>query len=245
MGLLSLRVVRKWWYLAAVPLIGTVLALGVVAARVPSSYQTTGTLLLLQPETGAEYGSTGSGNAFTGFGFSLQVTADAMVTLFDDQRMVERLRPEGASGAFTVTRQPRTPMLVVDATGSSPVEAVGTARAVMRAISQELARRQNRTGAPPSTWIRIDALTLPAGAAELAGSRLRAGAALGGLGLGLVFGLPLLAETVARAGTEAAARRNPFRRPPPPRVPPSRLPPPRLPVVEAGVLIRDRLRRHR
>jgi hypothetical protein len=200
------EILRRRWYAVAATWLVTVVVVGVVFTQVRTSYVTTGTLIFLQPEGGAETG-TSSLNPYTAFDASLGVTADTVATLLRSRRVAEELRRDGATGHFTVTRSSTSPTLQIRATGRSDVETIATVRLALRAASEELARRQQATGAPSSTWIRVDLLGLPEHAVRVSGRRLRAVAAVGLLGLALSVAAAYLLDGLATEWHEPPAPR--------------------------------------
>ena len=206
-NLLKLMVGR--WYLTVPLVLITIVAAMSTASSVGPSYQVSGDILLLAPIRGGTVAAPGEsapppGNPYLRFDKNLEVVGDLLATVMTSNRMVEKMREQGASAEYdigfsTMVQSPSSagsPLLKITATDPDPATAQHTVATVSHYLSNELARRQKAACAPDETMIRTQSTTPPTVTGRLIGSAARVAAATAVLGLALSLGLLLLFEAV-------------------------------------------------
>ncbi len=170
----------------------TVVGVVQVGGLVKPTYEAKATVLLLGP---------GTGNRFLAFDANLEVTADALIVVMQSDSGIERVTAAGAEGGYELVR---TNGPLIEITGSAPSgeEATATVERVMAVLEEQLGVAQE--GAPDAERITLDVLTQPVAAPEY-GSRVRAQAAVGVIGLVLTVTAGLLTDAVRRSRRERRA----------------------------------------
>jgi capsular polysaccharide biosynthesis protein len=204
----ALRVLGRRWRVLAVG-IALTMAAGLAAVFiVPTNYEASGQLvLLLGPRSISSRNAT---NPYLNLEPGLTVTASLIastLTTKDAQRSVEEA---GYTSEYTVGVSPDTgPLIEVSAEDTDPNMAVKTRDEVIRRLRGELLRMQSEVEAPSRQLINISINNAPQQADPLPGSKIRALAVIGGVG---IFVTLLVAFTRDRKHHASAVRANPVRR---------------------------------
>ena len=169
---------RQWGIVVPGFLLIVIVALG-IAWKVGPEYKASGSVLFVAPNPPGV-----QSNPYLSANGSLNVVAAVLgQVMTQDDPTVQRMLQTGATAQYTVTPGVGpSPTLDVIATGKSPGQAIQTVQIVSRGIQDEVARRQKAAGAPASTWIRADVLTIPDRASLVFSRPLRALAAVAALG---------------------------------------------------------------
>ena len=203
----ALRVLGRRWRVLAVG-IALTMASGLAAVFfVPTNYEASGQLvLLLGPRSISSRNAT---NPYLNLEPGLTVTASLIastLTTKDAQRSVE---DAGYTSEYTVGVSPDTgPLLEVSAEDTDPIMAVKTRDEVIRRLRAELLRMQSEVGAPSRQLINMSTNSAPEQADPLPGSKIRALAVIGGVGVFLTL---LVAFTRDRKLQASAVRANQVR----------------------------------
>ena len=190
--LTALKILVRQWPVVLIGLVLTVVGVVQVGGLVKPTYEAKATVLLLGP---------GTGNRFLAFDANLEVTADALIVVMQSDSGIERVTAAGAEGGYELVR---TNGPLIEITGSAPSgeEATATVERVMAVLEEQLGVAQE--GAPDAERITLDVLTQPVAAPEY-GSRVRAQAAVGVIGLVLTVTAGLLTDAVRRSRRERRA----------------------------------------
>ncbi|MFD8498212.1 hypothetical protein [Amycolatopsis sp. NPDC059657] len=191
---MTIRVLLKRWYIA-LPVFAVSLGLAVaVFLSVSPQYESTGTIVLTGPSTGAKVSVGGSqpaekANPLLVFDGSLTTSAQIVIETLKDpatQKQFETI--DGEPAAYEAGNgQLNGPFIVVVATAGSPESAKKLATSVLDLARKELSARQESLQAPESTYIRVGPVVNPdLGKAKIGGKVRYAAVALV---LGLVAGL--------------------------------------------------------
>ena len=204
----TIRILLRRWYVVLPALLLTAGGAAFTMKTVSPSYEATGAVVLLGPATaGAPVAGEPTPppvNPYLEFGGALETTGEILSRSLMSESTVERLAKQGATATYEVGTgsEGGSPIVNVIATGPDETAAKRTVSIVIAEVRNELERRQEAAGAPASQFIRVEDVTVPTNAARMAGSTLRAVAAVMALGLALSFGLGFMAEAIAvrRAG---------------------------------------------
>jgi capsular polysaccharide biosynthesis protein len=211
--LTTIRILLRRWFVVVPALLVTAGGAAYAMQAVSPSYEASGAVVLLGP---AVAGAPVQGepnpapvNPYLEFGGALETTGEILSRALMSADEVDKLYKEGATAAYEVGTgsEGGSPIMNVIATGTDEAAAIRTVGIVAAEVRTELQRRQAAAGAPPSQFIRIENVTIPTKATKMAGSTMRAVAAVLALGLAVSFGLGFMAEAVAVR--RAAARSTP------------------------------------
>jgi hypothetical protein len=191
---MTIRVLLRRWYIA-LPVFAVSLGLaGAVFFSVSAQYESTATIVLTSPSSGATVGASGSQsgqkiNPLLAFDGSLTTSAQIVIeTLKDPANLKQYENVDGMPAAVAVGNgQLAGPFIVVVVSAGSPDAATKTTASVLELARKELAARQQSLQAPESTYIRVDSVVNPTPGKALIGGKVRYAAVA--LVLGVIAGL--------------------------------------------------------
>jgi hypothetical protein len=193
--LTALKILARQWPVVLAGLALTVVGVMQVGSMVAPQYEAKGNVLLLSPGANA--------NPYLDFGPNLEVAADALMVVVQSPVGGEDLAAAGATGTYSLERV-SGPLIDISASAGSADEASRTVDLVVTALQSELETAQ--ATADPSQRITLNELTQPVPEAKL-GSRIRAQAAVGALGLVLTVSAGLTVDALRRQRRERRERR--------------------------------------
>ena len=193
--LTALKILARQWPVVLAGLVLTVVGVMQVGSMVAPQYEAKGTVLLLSPGANA--------NPYLDFGPNLEVAADALMVVVQSPVGVEKLAADGATGTYSLERV-SGPLIDISASAGSADEASRTVDLVVTGLQSELETAQ--ATADPSQRITLNELTQPVPEAKL-GSRIRAQAAVGALGLVLTVSAGLTVDALRRQRRERRERK--------------------------------------
>lgn len=189
----TIRVLLRRWYVA-LPVFVVALGLaGGVYASVATQYESTGTIVLTSPASGARATAGAQSpekvNPLLAFDGSLTTSAEILIQALQDPATVKQFEHvDGANTTYQVGNgQLSGPFVVVVADATTPAAAEKTVTAVLDLAHKQLADRQQALQAPESTYISADQVINPTPAEAKIGGKVRYAAVA--LALGLVAGL--------------------------------------------------------
>ena len=156
----AVRIWRARWILTSVLLILAIVGAAGAAAKIPRSYQSSSTVLLLASRAAS---ASNGGNPFLSFSPSLTLTADAVSRELMAPGTVRQLAAQGFTATYAValptyTTSTTGSVLLVTVTGSDAAGVQRTLQAVTAQISTQLAHLQH--GIPPRSQVRADTLSI-------------------------------------------------------------------------------------
>lgn len=195
MDLLTLvRIMLRRWYVVIPVALLSLLAAGATYASIEPTYQASGSVLLLNPQSQVDPAS-GKANPYVG---NLTVAAKVVTVVLDSRESRLEFLRQGHRGVYTLGADPSSPIVVVTTIGDTAESARETTRTVMGAIDDVLTARQQDLGAPRSIFVTTQVVTPPSDALPLNGSRIRASLAILALGLAMTMGATFAVEGVIR-----------------------------------------------
>ncbi len=206
--LTALKVMARHWVIVLVAMIVTAPVARAIGDEIDPVYEAKASLLLLSPaKTFNAEGKPIEVNPFTRTGNAERVTATAVLAVTNTSQWEDRMEAAGATGDYEYELASE---IIVDATvrDETSAKALNTLSVAVRLLEEELAERQRRAGAPPDTWISVDALAVPDEATVLLGSRIRATAGVAVLGAAVAASLAFLAEALGIGGGARRRRRR-------------------------------------
>ena len=180
-----------------------------VAQSVPVTYEAKGTLLFQPAPTAPPSPDvnpavpTTTRNAFGGAGGEEILAARLMALAVTDPSSKDALTKLGAGKydikQLTTENTQDLPLIEIDATASTAERAVATVHLVSDAASRALQEQQTASGVDPAAMITVRPLLADPKAESLYGGRVRAGVAVGSLGLLATLSMPFLMEGISRS----------------------------------------------
>lgn len=189
----TIRVLLRRWYVAAPVFLVALGLAGGVYASVNTQYESTGTIVLTSPASGARATvgtlSPEKVNPLLAFDGSLTTSAEIIIQALQDPATVKQFEHvDGATSTYQVGNgQLSGPFVVVVADATTPAAAEKTVTAVLDLAHKQLADRQQALQAPESTYISADQVINPTPAEAKIGGKIRYAAVA--LALGLIAGL--------------------------------------------------------
>jgi capsular polysaccharide biosynthesis protein len=189
----SLRVLARQWRVLVVGIV-IVLAASVGAiVAVPTNYQATGQLVMLLPPQAT--GTSSPTNPYLNLEPGLTVAASLVANTLSNKASARSLEAAGFTSDYAVGLSPDAgPVLQISAEDTDGAMAVRTRDEVMRRLQEELTRIQLAENAPPRQIIHARANSAPNVAEALPGSKIRALAAIGALGMVLTLMVAFIRE---------------------------------------------------
>jgi hypothetical protein len=192
------RLARRWWYLVLPMLFVTAGLALLVAQSVPVTYQAKGSVLFEPPAPTAvdkNGNAVAPANKFGNEVFAAQI----MATVMNDTSVKDTLKKQGASDYVVGQTNDQIPLLDITAEGDSQAQVLQTIKLVADGISAQLVSQQTASAADPASFITTRPLLATDRADSLYGGRVRAGFAVGALGLAATFSMPFLMEGLSRS----------------------------------------------
>lgn len=197
------KILLRRWYIVVAGLLLIAGSAVVVIKIVPTEYQASGQLFLLLPTeaTGVETPT----NPFLNLQSGLTVTASLIAGSVSTQDNETALAAAGFTSEYSVALNPGTgPLLVITAADTDPARALATRNEVIGQLKTELERIQTEAQVPERQVIAAREFSVTAEAEVLAGSKIRALAGVGAVGLILTL---LAVFSIERMGKRRRTRK--------------------------------------
>lgn len=185
----TIGVLLRRWYVALPVLLASLGIAGAVFVVLPTQYESTGTIVLTMPKAGANVTTdktkqSGLINPLLGFDGSLVITSQLLIQTLNDPAVAKQIADAGGTAGYkTGNGGLDGPFVVVVADGNSRDAAQRTVELAFAHVTKDLTDRQQRIGAPDTTFIVIEPVVPPTAAqAKISGKARYAGAA-GALGI--------------------------------------------------------------
>jgi hypothetical protein len=193
--LTALKILLRQWPVVLAGFLLTIIGVIQVGNMVAPTYEAKGTVLLKSPS---------ASNPYLEFPAGLEVTADALVVFMQSPVAVQQMEAAGATAEYSLERT-NGPIVDITANGGTEDEATNTIETVVDGLTAKLDEYQSP--APPDSRIAVDVITQPTANAKL-GSRIRAQAATGAIGLAATVAAGLAVDAIRRQLREARLRRE-------------------------------------
>lgn len=193
----AIRIIRNQKKLVIPLLIVAFIAAGIMITRMDTTYETRGTITLLNSNLQS------NANPYLSFDQSLQTTAQVLGGSITTADAKAKYAKKGLSTSYEVavpydpTRTTLLPMLEVKVNATTPQVASTTRDALLNDIKDELSRKQTEAGAPRDTWIQAFAVAenevIP-----VSGSKVRTLVIVFGLGAGFALAAAFVVDGFKR-----------------------------------------------
>ena len=190
----AVRIWRARWILTSVLLILAIVGAAGAAAKIPRSYQSTSTVLLLASRAAS---ASNGGNPFLSFSPSLTLTADAVSRELMAPGTVRQLAAQGFTASYAValptyTTSTTGSVLTVTVTGPHAAKVERTLQAVTAQIGTQLAQLQH--GVPARSQVDADTLSITPQATLSVSQTARPLVVVGAVLLVICFGIPIVLD---------------------------------------------------
>jgi capsular polysaccharide biosynthesis protein len=181
-----MKVLQRRWYVLVVGLLVLAAAgLGVVKV-VPTNYEASASVLFLLPPRGTTEAPV---NPYLNTPSGLTLTALIIGGVLSTPEEQRSMTAAGFTSQFSVGQTPGSsaPLVYVTVEDTDPRMAVATLNEVLKRISAELKKMQDEAGAPRDQRMVAHMFSVTEQAEAVAGAKMRALAAVGGLGVVLTL----------------------------------------------------------
>ena len=187
----TIGVLLRRWYVAVPVFTVSLLIAGGVFLKVPTQYESTGTMVLTAPTAGATTAidpakASGPGNPLLDFEGSLTITTQLLIQSLSSPAVQQQIQTEGGANTFQAgDGQTGGPFVVIIADAVTPAQAELTVSLALKYAQNELDARQKNLNAPPSTYIGTQSVVSPTAATTKISGKVKAA------GVALVVGIVL------------------------------------------------------
>jgi hypothetical protein len=203
----SLRVLLRRWQVLLVGAALTLLTAVGAIFLVPTNYQAAAQVVMLLPPRASS--SRTPTNPYLNLDPGLTVAASLIASTLTTKEAERSVEEAGYTSDYTIGVSPGTgPLLEVSAEDTDPIMAVKTRDEVIRRLRGELLRMQSEVGAPSRQVINMNINSAPQQADPLPGSKIRALAVIGGVGIFLTLFVAFTRDRMLQASAVPA---NPVR----------------------------------
>lgn len=205
------RLILRQWLVCVIGILVVVAGAAGVMFMVPTNYQASGQLVLLLPPSAA--GPEKKVNPYLNLDANMTLTASLVASSVTIPGVQKEMEAAGFTSSYSVALTPGSgPVLVISSEDTDPQMAVKTRDEVMKRIQAELTALQTEAQAPEAQVIYTQPVASPARADPLPGSKVRALAVVGGLGLiiTLLFAVALDRRRGARSKASTGAPQTPL-----------------------------------
>jgi hypothetical protein len=175
----TVRVVGRRWYVA-VPVFLVVLGVaGLIAMNTPHDYESTGTVVLTEPDPAAAAADRSLGhnevaNPLLSFADSLTTDSELLAQSLNSPGAIQALRARGGTATYTASDGAlKGPFIVVVADAKDPGPVQGTVSLALTYVREQLVARQKALGAPVSSYIVVKDVVAPTTPAPKIGGKSR------------------------------------------------------------------------
>jgi capsular polysaccharide biosynthesis protein len=199
---------RRWLVVLPTALVVGVLLAVVVVLR-PPTHRSSSTVVLLPPAGETKVAS--ASNPFDRLN-DISVVVDILRRIVSSDSTVSRLRAEGLRGDFTVAANvdfTRGPIIEVTAEAPSASDAIADAELVVRELARQLKSLQESQGTEQRYFITSQVVIPPTDATTSYSSVLRRLIVAIVLGIGVVIGAALVADTLDHRVGRRSRQREP------------------------------------
>ncbi|HEX5401465.1 MAG TPA: hypothetical protein VFX16_04100 [Pseudonocardiaceae bacterium] len=207
----TMRACARRWYVA-IPGFLLVVAISLfVADRMPHQYESTGTIVLTEPDPASaakdhSLGPEAVANPLLSFADSLTTSSELLIQSLNSPIVAQQVEAKGGTATYMASDGALTgPFIVVTADAPQPDKVQDTVALAIAYVRQELVQRQKDLGAPAESFIVVKDVVTPTTAAPKLGGKTRF--------LGAVVILALAASLCATYGVETYRRRRRTLRP--------------------------------
>jgi hypothetical protein len=198
---------RRWYVSVPIFVVSLVLGGGVFLV-VPTTYESTGTIVLTAPPAGAvtqlnPANATGPGNPLLDFEGSLTITTQLLIQSLSSPTVQNEIAAQGGSSTYQAgDGNTGGPFVVIIADAKSKTLAERTVTLALQYASNELNQRQKALQAPPSTFINTQVVVEATPATTKLSNKLKGG------GVALALGLVLSLATAFAVDSAGANRKR-------------------------------------
>ncbi|PRZ42483.1 hypothetical protein CLV47_105105 [Antricoccus suffuscus] len=188
-----LKALGRRWYVLVAGLVVIAVAAGLAIKWVPTQYEASGQMLLLLPADAT--GITTPTNPYINLQAGLITTASVVAGTLSTKDSQREMKAKGFTSEYAVALDPGGgPLLLITADDTNPQRAVATRDEVIKRLDGELARIQQDENVPVTQLIHSRTFSVTQFAEALPGSKIRALAVIGAVGVILTLIVALMID---------------------------------------------------
>lgn len=194
-----LKTILRRWYVSLPLVLITIIGISVIPRVVKPTYRAQGTALLAVPTFDIEALKQARQerlNPFLSFNPSLNISAEVISRIVNDDAIRLKVESLGLDGKFQVFSQQNIPGVTVISVGNSPAIATRTVRYVLDQSISTMEQLQQNADVPKDQFIRIGTISYSKKAEAISARQNRARVGLGIFGFALAGGLALLFDAL-------------------------------------------------
>ncbi|HEX5120736.1 MAG TPA: hypothetical protein VFW65_36605 [Pseudonocardiaceae bacterium] len=163
----TMRAIARRWYVAVPAFLLVVGLAGLIVVVTPHDYESTGTVVLSEPDPKAalEHHTLGHdqvANPLLGFADSLSTDSQLLIQSLNSPAAAQQLVAKGGTATYTASDGDLDgPFIVVTANAPTPDRVTGTVTLAMQYVRDQLLQRQQALGAPKSSYILVKDVVTP------------------------------------------------------------------------------------
>jgi hypothetical protein len=191
----SFRTLRRHWVLTTALLLLTLLGVAAAAVKLPWTYQSVATVVLLNSKTA----STPTGNnPYLAFAPSLTQAAEVVSLDATDPRTAQALQARGYPDGYLIAISSVTgaPIMQITVTGHNATTVEHTLYGVIQVVNTKL--RDLQSGITPQNLIKDQVVSVAPQASRSISKKAKPLVVILALGLVLTFAIPHIVDSVAR-----------------------------------------------
>ena len=199
----SMRLLARWWYVVLLGLIVTGAVVAIVFRAVPPTYSAVSQqMFLASPAAPVKADGNVRGqiadNPLLELGAGYNVLAELTAKIMNGPQGQLAVQAAGGDGDYIVdTVSGDAPVLSITVEATSPEAALSTEKVVRTVMAKTLEAQQREAGADSRTFVVVRPVFVPVEAVYEPASQVRAGGALGVVGIALTIGSVFFMESVA------------------------------------------------
>jgi hypothetical protein len=206
----TVRVLVHRWYVAVPVFLAAVGIAGLMAYATPHQYQSTGAIVLTQPNPNAvrKDGTLGPkiANPLMTFADSLTTTSELLIQSLNGPAAQQQVQQAGGVTTFTASDGGLTgPYIIVTANSAHAGDVQRTVSLALHYAGQQLVAHEKALGAPAAQYIVVKSVVAPTEATQLRGGKSRFALATGILALVASLTAVFAVETVSRRRAQLKA----------------------------------------
>lgn len=174
----AMRAAGRRWYVT-IPAFVLVLGIaGLMAVLTPHQYESTGSVVLSEPDPQAAIKDHSIGNEVANpllsFADSLTTSSALLIQSLNSPAAAQQIKAQGGTATYTASDGMLTgPFIVVTADAATPGQVQNTVSLAMSYVRQQLVARQRALGAPTAQYIVVKDVVTPTVAAAKHGGKTR------------------------------------------------------------------------
>lgn len=201
---LTVRALARRWYVALPVFVAAIGMAGLIMLVTPHKYESTGTVVLMEPNPNASHedhslGPDAIANPFLNFADSLTTDSELLIQNLNSPGAQQAVQQQGGLTTFTASDGGLLgPYIIVTADATTPDAVTQTVTLAFDYATKELIQREQALGSPEAQYIEVRTVVTPTDPIRLQGGKSRIALSVGILALAASLCAVYAVETVTR-----------------------------------------------